>query len=153
VSAPPDGIVAARPVVTARWVLSIAGGIVAVFVVFAIMLPPSATMGVEVTLLDRLSMLGLGIAMAALVACPAWPRLRADATAVRARGFIGGYREVPWALVRAVEFPPTARGPRLVLDGDEAITLFAVQRADGAASVDTMNRLRALHRTAGGPGA
>ncbi len=148
-----DGAVHARPIMTSRWVLTIAAGIVAVFLVFAIMLPRSATMGAEVTLLDRLSMFGLGLAAAAVVACPAWPRLRADANGVRARGFVGGYREIPWGVVRAVQFPPSGRFAQLVLDGDETITLFAVQRADGARSVAVMDALRALHRaaTAGDP--
>ncbi|MCU1689809.1 MAG: putative rane protein [Jatrophihabitantaceae bacterium] len=146
--AAPEASVTARPVTTARWVLSIAAGIVLVFLVFAIMLPPSATMGAHVTFLDRLSMFGLGVAVAAVVACPAWPRMRADAAGVRMRGFVGGYREVPWSLVHAVEFPPTARWARLVLADDEALTLYAVQRADGAASVEVMDRLRALHRAA-----
>lgn len=143
-------IVTARPVVTSRWVLAVAAGIVLVFLVFAIMLPPSATMGARVTLLDRLSMFGLGAAMAALVACPAWPRLRADAEGVHARGFIGGYRTVPWDLIHAVEFPPGARWARLVLAEDEAITLYAVQRADGSASVEVMDGLRALLLLKGG---
>lgn len=143
-------MVRARPVITTRWVLSIAAGIVLVFLVFAIMLPPSATMGAEVTPLDRLSMFGLGVGAAAIVACPAWPRMRADAIGVRTRGFIGGYQEVPWSLVHAVEFPPKARWARLVLANDEAISLYAVQRADGAASVAVMDRLRVLHREAWG---
>lgn len=140
----------ARPVVAGRWVLSIAAGIVLVFLVFALMLPRSSTLGADVTWLDRLSMFGLGVAAAAVVACPAWPRVRADEHGVRTRGFVGGYREVPWELVRAVEFPPKARWARLVLDDDETLSLYAVQRADADASVQVMDRLRELHRAAAG---
>jgi hypothetical protein len=150
-------VVTSRPVATSRWVLSVAAGIVLGFLVFAIMLPPSATMGAQVTVLDRLSMFGLGVGVAAIVACPAWPRMRADTRGVRTRGFIGGFREVPWNLVHAVEFPPTARWARLVLADDEAISIYAVQRADGARSVVVMDQLRALHSQAhnapGPPGA
>lgn len=149
-SVPAGAAVSARPVRTSRWVLSASTAIVLVALVFAIMLPRSATMGADVTALDRLSMFGLGVAVALVVACPAWPRMRADARAVWTRGFIGGYREVPWSLVHGVEFPPTARWARLVLADDEAISVYAVQRADGAASVEVMNRLRALHREAWG---
>lgn len=149
-SAAAEDVVSVRPVTTSRWVLGIALGIVLVFLVFAIMLPPSATMGAKVTLLDRLSMFGLGVGAAAVVACPAWPRVRADATGVRTRGFIGSYREVPWSLVHEVEFPSAARWARLVLADDETIPLYAIQRADGAASVAAMDRLRALHRQAWG---
>jgi hypothetical protein len=138
--------VSARPVAMSRWVLSIAAAIVLVFLVFAIALPRSATLGADVTALDRLSMFGLGVAVAAIVACPAWPRMRADEHAVSTRGFVGGYREVPWELVRAVEFPPHARWARLVLDEEETVSLYAVQRADGAASIEVMDDLRALHR-------
>jgi hypothetical protein len=142
--------VTARPITTGKWVLSIAGLIVLAFVIIALTLPRSTTLGADVTLLDRASMLGLGLFLAALVAAPARPRVQADARGVRTRGFVGGYREVPWLLVQAVEFPPRARWAQLVLDQDETIQLYAIQRSDGLVSIETMDRLRELHRRSQG---
>jgi hypothetical protein len=141
-----EPIVTARPIVTSRWVLSVAAAIVIAFLVIAATLTSATTLTDGVSWLDRVSIFGLGLLIAAIVATPAWPRMTADADGVRTRGFVGGCREVPWELVHAVEFPPRARWARLTLADEETITLFAVQRADGTASVEVMDRLRALHR-------
>jgi hypothetical protein len=137
-------LVSVRPQVSGTWVLSVAGAIVAAFAIIAITLPRSTTFGDSVQWSDRLSMFGLGLLVAAIVATPAWPRVRADAEGVRTRGFVGGYRLVPWSLVHAVEFPLRSRWAVLVLADEETVSLYAIQRADGERSIEAMRGLRAL---------
>ena len=137
-------MVTARPVKSGTWVLSIAGALIVAFAIIAATLPRSTTFGDSVQWSDRLSMFGLGLAIAAIVAMPAWPRVKADASGVRTRGFVGGFRFVPWQLVRSVEFPPKSRWAILQLDREETISLYAIQRADGQRSIDAMDGLRAL---------
>lgn len=64
---------------------------------------------------------------------------------MRSRGFVGGYRLVPWPAVEAITFPRGRHWASLeLLDGD-AVPLYAVQRADGERSVAAMAALRELH--------
>jgi hypothetical protein len=60
------------------------------------------------------------------------------------RSYLGDWRSVPWDAVVAVEFPSNVRFARLVLPGDETLALYAVQRVDREAAVETMRGLRRL---------
>ena len=74
--------------------------------------------------------------------------LRADIHSVRTRAYLGPFREIPWELIVAVQFPDKLRFARLVLPGEETIALYAVQRFDRERSVAVMRDLRALYEAA-----
>ena len=142
-AAPPE-LVTARPVRSARIAVLAAVVAVAFFGIAAAILRSTADDGVSFTPADQVGIAGTGLLVALGLLSLTRPRLRADARGVDCRGFFAGYRHVDWDLVTAVEFPPNARFARLVLPGDELITLYAVQRADGERSVAVMQKLRAL---------
>jgi hypothetical protein len=133
-----------RPHVSAAWALCASAGLIVGFAIFAALLPRSAALGDAVRWSDRVSMFGLGVVVAAIVALPAWPRVHADARGIRTRGFIGGYRFVPWSAIRAVEFPERGHWAVAVLDREETTSLYAIQRVDADRSVQAMDDLRAL---------
>ena len=137
------GIVTARPIKTARIANISAAVALIVFVVVAILMPrdnAGATFGIK----DQVFTGIIGLIVAGGLRLPARPRLRADAEAVHLRSYLGNYRTIPWSTVVAVEFPRNVRFARLVLPGDEAFAMYAVQRVDGDYAVRTMRALRAL---------
>ncbi|WP_375491688.1 PH domain-containing protein [uncultured Jatrophihabitans sp.] len=93
---------------------------------------------------DQVFTVVIGLVVAGGLRLPARPRMRADEDAVYLRSYLGSWRTVPWAAVRAVEFPSNARFARLVLPADEILAVYAVQRADRQYAVDAMRGLRAL---------
>ena len=99
-----------------------------------------ATFGIR----DQIFTAVLGVLIAGGLHLPARPRMRADAEAIRFRGYAGDWRTIPWSAVRAVEFPSNARFARITLPGDEFFALYAVQRADRDRAVATMRGLREL---------
>jgi hypothetical protein len=133
-----------RPVKSARIATVIALAVLVAFVIIAIVLPDSSD-GVTFTTADQFGIGGTGLLVVIGILMFRHPRLRADASGVDSRGFMGTYRHVEWDLVNAVEFPPKVRFARLVLPGDELIPLYAVQRGDRERSVSAMQRLRELH--------
>lgn len=135
----------ARPRVSGAWSMAIAGAVALIGTLFAAFLPRSATLGAQVQWTDRASVFGLSLLVGALIAAPAWPRVRADSAGVRTRGFIGGYRLVPWDAVAAVEFPRGRHWASLELIDGDAVPLYGVQRADGERSIAAMAGLRELH--------
>ena len=134
-----DQTVRARPVVSAMWCWGTAAVALAAFWL------TSSSDGVTFHLGDQIAIAGVGVAVAGLAILPTRPRLIADARGVQARGILGGYRFVPWEMVKAVEFRPKWRWARLVLAADETVSIYAVQRWDGARAVETMRGLRRLH--------
>ena len=56
--------------------------------------------------------------------------------------FLGGWRIVPWDVIVRVDFPSKLRFARIVLPGEEALAIYAVQRLDKEAAVATMVQLR-----------
>lgn len=113
------------------------------FLVTSIVMPhdsAGATFGPK----DQVATAVIGVILAGLLLMPTRPRLHADRDAVRMRGFLGGWRTVPWDLVRAVEFPSSVRFARVVLPGEETLALYAVARMDGQYAVAVMRQLRAL---------
>ena len=136
--------VTARPVRSARVAVLAAVVVLVLFGVAAAVLRSTYDDGVGFTVADQFGIAGTGLLAALGLLSLTRPRLRADAGGVDSRGFFGGYRHVDWDLVTAVEFPVKARFARLVLPGDELITLYAVQRGDGERSVLVMQQLRAL---------
>jgi hypothetical protein len=93
---------------------------------------------------DQIGTAVIGVILAGLCLMPTRPRLVADTEAVRLRSFLGGWRTVPWDLVVRVDFPSKLRFARLVLPGEEALAIYAVQRMDREQAVETMRGLRVL---------
>jgi hypothetical protein len=119
----------------------------AIFVIFLItsIVMPHANAGAHFGAKDQAGTAVLGVVVGGLFLMLTRPRLHADASGVRLRSFLGGWRTVPWDVIVAVEFPSKLRFARLVLPGDEALAIYAVQRMDSEQAVEVMRRLRALH--------
>ncbi len=125
-------------------------GYVSAVIVFGIFLitslvMPHANAGAHFGVKDQAGTAVLGVVIGGLFLTLTRPRLHADASGVRLRSFLGGWRTVPWEVIVAVEFPSKLRFARLVLPGDEALAIYAVQRMDKDQAVDVMRRLRALY--------
>lgn len=136
-------VVTARPVRTRRIAIGAASIILVIFAITALALP-HANAGARVGIRDQVGIAIVGLIVSGTALLPTRPRLEADVHEVRTRAYLGGFRRVPWTLVNAVEFPERLRFARLVLPGDETVTLYAVQRYDRARSVAAMRGLRAL---------
>lgn len=145
------GQVRARPEAIRPWCFAVSAVVLAALVTTAIVLPGTGG-GVPFGGADQVGVAGLGVVLAVAFWQPTTPRLVADRNGVRAKGVFGGYRFVPWDLVESVEFRPKWRWARLVLPGDETVSLYALQRADGPRAVAVMRQLRALHAAAQQPG-
>ena len=92
---------------------------------------------------DRIQILGLGLAIAALMSRYATIRAipRADGLWIRN---LGGPRLVPWSSIEAVRFSDGMPWVRMDLrDGDE-VAVMAIQRADGPRTVAEAQRLADL---------
>lgn len=135
-----------RPKRIRRYLLPVSVAVVVVAVVAGMRLRDSAT-GVHFAITDQIAVIGLGLIVAAAIALPLRPRVRADAEHVEVRGLLAT-RDVPWSQVRAVSFPDGAYWARLELDADEYVGLMAIQSTDGELAVAAIRELRALHRAA-----
>jgi len=133
----------ARPHLMSRIAYSCSAAVLAVFVVTALLMKRDNA-GAVFTDKDQIATVVIGVILAGLLLMPTRPRLRADTEAVRLRAFLGGWRVVPWDLIVRVEFPAKVRFARLVLPGEEALAIYAVQRLDKDRAVESMRQLRAL---------
>lgn len=138
-----SGVVESRPVLVGKIADTAAVVVFATFVVIAVVMR-HANAGASFGWKDQTFTVVLGAIVAGGLHLPARPRLRADAEAVRMRSYLGNWRTIPWDVVVGVEFPSNVRFARLVLPGDEALALYAVQRLDGERAVRTMQALRRL---------
>jgi hypothetical protein len=136
-------VVEARPIVMARiaWVSSAV--VLVAFVVTALVMK-HANAGADFDTKDQFGTVAVGIILAGLLIMPTRPRLSADAQGVRLRSFLGGWRVVPWDVIVRIDFPSNLRFARVVLPGDEALAIYAVQRLDKDRAVAIMEQLRAL---------
>jgi hypothetical protein len=138
-----QAVIEARPLLVGRIANATAVVVFATFVVIAVVMR-HANAGASFSWKDQTFTVVLGAIVGGGLHLPARPRLRADATAVRMRSYLGNWRTIPWDVVVGVEFPSNVRFARLVLPGDEALALYAVQRLDGEHAVRTMQALRRL---------
>lgn len=135
--------VTARPHLTSRIGWISAAVVLAVFVIIAfVMLHHTA--GARLVSNDRIATVVIGVILAGLCIMPTRPRLRADAEGVHIRGFLGGYRDVPWDLIVRIDFPRKVRFPRVVFPAEETLPIYAIQRWDKAEAVEAMRGLREL---------
>jgi hypothetical protein len=138
----PD-VVTARPIRMGRIGWTASAIVLVVFVVTALVMKRDNA-GADFDTTDQIGTLVVGVIVAMLFIMPTWPRLRADAEAVRLRSFLGGYRTVPWEVIVRIDFPSNVRFARVVLPGDEALAIYAVQRMDRERAVAVMDQLREL---------
>jgi hypothetical protein len=136
-------VVEARPIVMARIAWASSAVVLIAFVVTALVMK-HANAGADFDTKDQFGTVAVGIIVAGLLIMPTRPRLSADAQAVRLRSFLGGWRVIPWDVIVRIDFPSNLRFARVVLPGDEALAIYAVQRLDKDRAVATMEQLRAL---------
>lgn len=102
---------------------------------------------------DQIAMIGLGVLGALGILAFTRPRVRADAHGIQVRNVVGGY-DLPWELVRSIEFRKGSPWASLELHDDETVAVMAVQAADKAYALAAVRALRALlaaHQSAGVP--
>jgi Protein of unknown function (DUF2581). len=140
-----DTVVKAKPIKTTRvaWVLAVV--VVAVFSAVATTLRGATDSGKGVFQAgDQWAMIGLGVLGALGILMFTRPRVEADARGIRIRNLVGGY-DLPWDVVRSVQFTKGAPWASLELKDDDLIPVMAVQAADKAYAVEALRGLRALH--------
>jgi len=140
----PPVSVAARPVKGTRvaWVLAIL--VLAVFSAVATTLRGTTESGKSVfQASDQWAMIGLGVLGALGILLFTRPRVEADERGIRIRNLVGGY-DLPWDVVRAVQFNRGAPWASLELEDDDLIPMMAIQRTDKAYAVTAVRGLRAL---------
>ena len=138
-----DDALTASPQLTSRVAYAASALVLVVFVITALVMK-RANAGASFGDKDQVGTVVIGVILAGLLLMPTRPRMRADREAVRLRSFLGGWRVVPWELIVRVEFPSNVRFARLVLPGEEALAIYAVQRFDGPYAVTAMQNLRRL---------
>jgi len=136
--------VKARPVKATRvaWVLAVL--VVAVFTAVGTTLRGATDSGKGVFQAgDQFAMIGLGVLAALGILMFTRPRVEADARGIRIRNVIGSY-DLPWDVVRSIEFRRGSPWASLDLRDDDVIAIMAVQAADRAHAVAAVRGLRAL---------
>lgn len=139
-------VVRAKPIRSARFAWAASAIVLVAFSTIAIVMK-RYNAGASFNDADQWGTFVIGVILAGLLIMPTRPRLYADAEAVRLRAFLGGWRTVPWELIVRVDFPSKLRFARIVLPGEEALAIYAVQRLDKEAAVATMVQLRELWAT------
>ncbi len=124
----------------------VAFGLVAVFVVIAILLRNTPT-GAYFEVSDQIAMAMVGVFLACCVLLLTRPRVRARAEWIEVRNLLGSTRYA-WSDVQGLSFPDGAAWARLDLPADEYISIMAVQAVDGVRAVTAMRALRALYKDA-----
>lgn len=138
-----ESVVRARPIVSSRIAWTASAVVFVAFTVTALVMT-HFTAGASFDGKDQVGTFVIGVILAGLLIMPTRPRLEADLESVRIRAFLGGWRTVPWELIVRVDFPSKLRFARIVLPGEEALALYAVQRLDKQQAVATMTALRDL---------
>jgi hypothetical protein len=136
--------VKSRPVKATRvaWVLAVL--VVAVFTAVGTTLRGATDSGKSVFQAgDQAAMIGLGVLAALGILMFTRPRVDADERGIRVRNVIGSY-DLPWDVVRSIEFRRGSPWASLELQDDDVIALMAVQAADRAQAVAAVRGLRAL---------
>jgi hypothetical protein len=149
-SAVETAVVTARPHRTSRIGWIGAAFVLLVFLTIAAVMT-RANAGANFRWNDRIGTVVIGIILAGLCIMPTRPRLRADASGVHLRNFLGGYRHIPWEVIVRIDFPSEVRFARVVFAAEETLPIYAVQRWDRQRAVTAMRGLRELFQTYGTP--
>ncbi|GAB3293502.1 PH domain-containing protein [Parasphingorhabdus pacifica] len=145
-SSDPDAVVV-RPKKVRRVAIPIAITFVILFAVVGTLLRSTPT-GVYFRVSDQVSMVGLGVLLAAGVMLLTRPRLRADKAGLEIRNVLAT-QHYEWGMVEAVSFPDGSAWARLELPADEYVPIMAIQATDGPHAVRAMRDLRDLRRKIG----
>lgn len=92
---------------------------------------------------DRLMLVGCGVAIAAVLARYAAIRAIPDESGLTVRNLMTT-RHLPWTSIEAVRFGHGDPWVSVVLDDTETVAVMAIQRADGLGSQTQAGRLAAL---------
>jgi len=150
------GLVRAKPIKATRvaWVLAVV--VVAVFAAVATTLRGATDSGKGVfQASDQWAMIVLGVLGALGILMFTRPRVEADERGIRIRNLVGGY-DLPWDVVRSVQFTRGAPWASLELRDDDLIPMMAIQATDKKYALEALRGLRALLAAAqagGEPGA
>ena len=129
-----------------RICLVLAGLVVVVFGVFAVLLRTSAN-GQVFQVGDQLGFFGIGLFIAAAVLVFTRFRVRADESGIWVRNALGE-RYFPWGVVVSIDIPNGATWAQLELHDDDTVGILAIQTSDRDAAVDVVLALRQLLRSA-----
>jgi hypothetical protein len=133
-----------------------AGAVVVIFTAIGVALHGKTDSGTGVFGTgDQVAMIALGILGALGILLFTRPRVEADARGIRVRNLVGGY-DLPWEVVRSVQFGRGAPWATLELQDDDLVSMMAVQAADKEYAVATVRALRTLlatHEQTGTPAA
>ncbi len=121
----------------------VAGLVVVVFGVLAVLLPRGAAGGQSFGLGDQIAFFLVGLLLAGGVLVFTRARVRGDAAGVRVRNALGE-RFFPWEVVVAVRLEDGAPWAQLELHDDETVAILALQAGDKAYAVDGVLGLRRL---------
>ncbi len=121
----------------------VAGLVIVVFGVLAVLLPRGAAGGQSFGLSDQIAFFIVGLLLAGGVLVFTRARVRGDATGVRVRNALGE-RFFPWQVVVAVRLDDGAPWAQLELHDDETVAILALQAGDKAHVVDGVLGLRRL---------
>ena len=138
--------VRAKPVVIARWSVVVAVAVLVLFVAIALVMTGSESAGAPFTSSDQLATGLIGLLAAAGILLLGRPRLVADRHGLRTKAWAGRYRYIPWDVVVDIRFLASARFARVILPGEEYLSLYAVHRWDGERAVAVMDALRTLQQ-------
>jgi len=138
------GLVRAKPIKATRvaWVLAVV--VVAVFAAVATTLRGATDSGKGVfQASDQWAMIVLGVLGALGILMFTRPRVEADERGIRIRNLVGGY-DLPWDVVRSVQFTRGAPWASLELRDDDLIPMMAIQATDKKYALEALRGLRTL---------
>ncbi|TML30584.1 MAG: PH domain-containing protein [Actinobacteria bacterium] len=138
------GLVRAKPIKATRvaWVLAVV--VVAVFAAVATTLRGATDSGKGVfQASDQWAMIVLGVLGALGILMFTRPRVEADERGIRVRNLVGGY-DLPWDVVRSVQFTRGAPWASLELRDDDLIPMMAIQATDKKYALEAIRGLRTL---------
>jgi len=138
------GLVRAKPIKATRvaWVLAVV--VVAVFAAVATTLRGATDSGKGVfQASDQWAMIVLGVLGALGILMFTRPRVEADERGIRIRNLVGGY-DLPWDVVRSVQFTRGAPWASLELRDDDLIPMMAIQATDKKYALEAIRGLRTL---------
>lgn len=113
-----------------------------IHVTFGLLLDVSYT-GVNVDWADKLSLIGVGVLISAVIAYLTRARIRVGPQGIGVLNLVSE-RVFGWDDVLGLEYPEKGAWARLVFPGDEHIPVMAIQARDGDLAVAAMNRVREL---------
>lgn len=135
-----DYVYRPRWMLRAAWVAIVI--VMIIHVTFGLLLDISYT-GVNVDWSDKLSIIGVGVLISAVIVYLTRARVRVGPQGIGVLNLVSE-RVFGWDEVIGLEYPEKGFCARLVFPGDEHIPVMAIQARDGDLAVVAMNRIREL---------